>query len=202
MPQRFSMNKNLRTVLLFVLALVLVGGLLALVNVETPSEMDVATLAARVQEGKVESVVVESPTRLAVKLKDDGTSYVTKESSESFSELLKNYGVEPAQAMSPARQLYDQAECRRLAESAGLQDVQVESEQLGYHLRNPRDWWEIVWYTGLRNFVQGLAPDALASFRAAHLAEVESMAGADGLWIDAAVHFVRGIGPGRKISGI
>ncbi len=47
-----------------------------------------------------------------------------------------------------------------------------------------------------------LAPDALASFRAAHLAEVESKAGADGLWIDAAVHFARGIRPGRKMSGI
>lgn len=119
-----------------------------------------------------------------------------------FFERLKNYGVEPAQAMSPARQLYDPAECRRLAESAGLRDVQVESEQLGYRLRNPQDWWEIVWYTGLRNFVQGLAPDELAAFRAAHLAEVELKAGAEGLWIDAAVHFARGIRPGRKISGI
>lgn len=119
-----------------------------------------------------------------------------------FFERLKSYGVEPAPAMSPARQLYDPAECRRLAESAGLRDVQVETEQLGYHLRNPQDWWEIIWFTGLRNFVQGLAPDALAAFRAAHLAEVESKAGADGLWIDVAVHFVRGIRPGQPSSGI
>lgn len=119
-----------------------------------------------------------------------------------FFERLKSYGVEPAQTMSPARQLYDPAECRRLAESAGLQDVQVETEQLGYHLRDPRDWWEIIRYTGLRNFVQGLAPEALAAFRAAHLAEVESKAGADGLWLDVAVHFVRGIRPGQSNSGI
>ncbi len=60
----------------------------------------------------------------------------------------------------------------------------------------------IVRYTGLRNFMQGLAPDALAAFRVVHLVEVESKAVADGIWLDVAVHFVRGNRPARPNSGI
>jgi len=112
-----------------------------------------------------------------------------------FFDRLKALGVDTAPAMSPARQLEDPDACRRLAEAAGLADVVVETEQLGYHLRKARDWWEIVWFTGLRNFVQNLPLDAVESFRRAHLAEVETLAGPDGIWLDVGVHFVRGTKP-------
>ena len=118
-----------------------------------------------------------------------------------FFERLKSFGVDPGQAMSPAQKLYDPDECRRLAEAAGLQDVQVETEQLGYHLRNAQDWWEIVWFTGLRNFVQNLAPEALEAFRAAHLAEIDAQAGPDGIWLDVGVHFTRGNKAAGRNSG-
>jgi cell division protease FtsH len=92
------MNKNLRTILLFVAALVILGVVLANVNIETPKQMDIATLAANVQEGKVDSVVVTDPTKIEVTLKDKTAAEVTKESSESFSQLLKNYGVDATSA--------------------------------------------------------------------------------------------------------
>ena len=103
------MNKNLRTILLFVLALVVVGGLLAMVNVETPTTVDVATLAADVQEGKVDSVIVQSPTKIEVKRKDGSTVFVTKESSESFSELLKNYGVDAEKARAVKTEIQEKS---------------------------------------------------------------------------------------------
>jgi cell division protease FtsH len=92
------MNLTLRNILLFVGALVLVGALLAMVNVETPTQMDMATLAARVQEGAVDHVVVKDTSRVEVTLKDKSKAVVNKESTISFSELLKNYGVDADKA--------------------------------------------------------------------------------------------------------
>lgn len=92
------MNKNLRTILLFVASLVIVGAILAMVNIPGTTKMDVGTLVSRVQEGAVERVTVHDPTRLDVVLKNGEKAYVTKEATESFSELLKNYGVDPEKA--------------------------------------------------------------------------------------------------------
>ncbi len=91
------MNKNLRTILLFVGSLILVGSLLAMVNVDEPEEIDVASLAAKVQDEEVERVVIRGP-KLEVTLKDGSELLVMKEGTESFSELLNNYGVEPEKA--------------------------------------------------------------------------------------------------------
>jgi cell division protease FtsH len=94
------MNKNTRTILLFVGALVALGIALSFVNLEDPSQMDVATLAAGVQNGTVERVVVRDPSKLEVTMKDGTKATVMKESTVSFSELLKNYGVDAEKARS------------------------------------------------------------------------------------------------------
>jgi cell division protease FtsH len=92
------MNKNLRTILLFVLALVVVGSLLAMVNLEETTEMDVATLVQNIQDEKVERVVVEDPAKLRVTFTDGTEAVVAKEASVGFSELLRNYGVDAEKA--------------------------------------------------------------------------------------------------------
>lgn len=91
------MNKHLRTILLFVGALFLVGALLAMVNVDDPKEIDMATLAKNVQEATVERVIIKG-SDLHVTLKDQSEVLVKKEGNESFSSLLNNYGVDPEKA--------------------------------------------------------------------------------------------------------
>jgi ubiquinone/menaquinone biosynthesis C-methylase UbiE len=119
-----------------------------------------------------------------------------------FFDRLQALGVPRPPADSPVRQLHDPEAGRRLAEAAGLTDVQVATEQLGHDLHRVLDWWEIVWYSGLRNYVQGLSPEALETFRSAHLAELESRAGPDGLRLDVPVHFVQGVKPSQDGSKI
>ncbi len=99
------MNKNLRTILLFVGALVLVGGLLAMVNLDTPARMDVATLATKVQSGEINEVVVKDSNTLEVTLKDGSKAEVLKEDSASFAELLSDYGVDPEKARAVKTQV-------------------------------------------------------------------------------------------------
>ncbi|MBE7525117.1 ATP-dependent zinc metalloprotease FtsH [Patescibacteria group bacterium] len=91
------MSKNTRTILIFLGSLIILGALLSTVNVEQPKEIDMATLATRVESGEVKRVVIRGP-KLEVTFQDDSTAAVTKESTESFSELLKNYGVSPERA--------------------------------------------------------------------------------------------------------
>ncbi|MEN9558173.1 MAG: hypothetical protein RL141_542 [Candidatus Parcubacteria bacterium] len=92
------MQKQLRTILLFVMALVAVGSLLALVNTEKPARMDLATLASKVEAGEVARVVVRDPSTLEVTFTNDEKAAVTKEATVAFSELLSNYGVSPDKA--------------------------------------------------------------------------------------------------------
>jgi cell division protease FtsH len=101
------MSKNLRTILLFVGSLIIVGAILAMINIEEPKEIDVATLASRVQDEKVEKVVIRGP-KLEVTMKDGSELTVTKELTDSFSELLSNYGVEPEKARGVTTEVKEQ----------------------------------------------------------------------------------------------
>ncbi|MBD3251988.1 ATP-dependent zinc metalloprotease FtsH [Candidatus Uhrbacteria bacterium] len=101
------MNKNLRTILLFIASLFIVGAILALVNVKETEEINVAELANRVQQEEVERVVIRGP-QLEVTLKDGTEVEATKEGNVSFSELLSNYGVEPEKARSVATEVKEQ----------------------------------------------------------------------------------------------
>jgi len=84
----------------------------------------------------------------------------------------------------PPIRLSDPAACCELLQSAGFGDVRAEFGRIGYYLKNSAEWWEIVWSTPLRNFLRELDPSRLDEFRAAHLADVEARAGADGVRLE------------------
>jgi len=75
---------------------------------------------------------------------------------------------------------------------AGLVEVAVQEEQLGYHLRDAQEWWEVVWHSTLRLLLEQVPAAQRSRLRAEHLAEVAALASADGLWLDVAVLFARG----------
>jgi ubiquinone/menaquinone biosynthesis C-methylase UbiE len=89
-----------------------------------------------------------------------------------------------------SRRLADREQCRLLLERAGFTDIGIATEQLGFHLRNTRDWWEILWGSGYRGLLASLAPAQLEAFRDAHLAEVGALAGDQGIWLDLPVNFI------------
>ena len=111
-------------------------------------------------------------------------------------ERLQLEGVDTGSAVQAAsRQLADPDFCRTLLLNAGLTPVTVETEQLGYHLRNADDWWEIVRGSGFRGLVERIAPERRAVFRTAHLAELAPFMTDKGLWLDVGVIFASGIKP-------
>ena len=82
--------------------------------------------------------------------------------------------------------------CRQLLQEAGFAQIEVRSEQLGYYLRTVEEWWEESWAGIYRLPVLQLAPAQRAQFQAAHLAEVQALATAQGLWVDVPVNFAHG----------
>ena len=116
-------------------------------------------------------------------------------------ERLQSEGVDTASVVQAAsRQLADPGFCRTLLSNAGLTPVTVETEQLGYHLRNADDWWEIVRGSGFRGLVERIAPERRDAVRAAHLAELAPLMTDKGLWLDVETIFAVGTKPEVQVK--
>jgi SAM-dependent methyltransferase len=85
-------------------------------------------------------------------------------------------------------------------QDAGLVDIAVQEEQLGYHLRDAQEWWEVVWHSALRLLVEQVPDVQRDRLRTEHLAEVATLATADGLWLDVPVLFAQGHKPMPAVS--
>jgi len=102
--------------------------------------------------------------------------------SELFKSRMKNYGIEIPDAAW--FRLSDENDCRELISNAGFKKVNVTRQQMGYHLSKVDDWWEILWQTGFRGFLNQLSTADLEKFRKDHLGEIEELKTEDGLWLD------------------
>lgn len=86
------MNQTLRNILIFLGVLVLAGTALAFVNIGTDKPIDLSAMAQAIENGEIKSIIVRgSEVELT---KTDGTLLkAEKESGESLTDLLTNYGV-------------------------------------------------------------------------------------------------------------
>lgn len=139
---------------------------------------------------------------IATAVKPGGTVMIANFQEHYFHPLkdlmvdrLAGHGVQqPAQTW---KHIASAAGCRQLFEKAGLRDIRVSAENLGYYLENAAQWWDIVWNAGFRRLVSRLAPDELALFKRKHLEEVEAKTTPKGIWLDVGVLFTSGTKPER-----
>lgn len=73
--------------------------------------------------------------------------------------------------------------------AAGFEAVECGTEQLGYHLHNTLEWWDIVWGSGFRGPLVQLDAARLEQFRERHLAQVGALFTDGTLWLDVPVMF-------------
>jgi cell division protease FtsH len=90
------MSSTLRNILIVAASVVLIG-VLAMINIKPAPTMDVGTFVTNVESGKIKEVVVTG-SKVEATLQDDSKVTIDKEPGDSISELLKNYGVDPAKA--------------------------------------------------------------------------------------------------------
>ena len=107
-----------------------------------------------------------------------------------FIDRIKAYGVDnPPQAW---KRIAQEEGNRQLFTSAGLDDVRVEARNVGYHLKDPAEWWDIVWNAGYRRLVAQLSAVDQERFKKEHLAEIETLRSPDGIWLDVGVLYTTG----------
>lgn len=93
------MNPTLRNILLIGATLLIVSGALSLVDLKKPETMDIGAFITNVQSDQVKEVEING-NQLNVLLKDGRKVLVDKESTESLSDLFKNYEVDNAKALA------------------------------------------------------------------------------------------------------
>lgn len=103
-------------------------------------------------------------------------------------------------AIAPAdfgwQRLADTEALGELLAAAGFAEIEAKTEQMGYHLQSPQEWWEVLWNTGFRAYLASLDDAAQEDFRQQHLEEV-GMRFRDGvLWLDVPVIFTGAQVPG------
>jgi arsenite methyltransferase len=114
-----------------------------------------------------------------------------------FLDRLETYGIEIPKDRSKMGwyPLSTPEQGEVLMEAAGMSDISVVNKQLGYHLANADDWWEVVWNAGYRSFLLQLSEEQLDNFRREHLAEIGSLKDDQGIWLDVEVLFFKGRKP-------
>jgi len=113
--------------------------------------------------------------------------------NEIFIEHLNRYDVKTE--MLRWQKLSDKEECLSLLESAGFENTNVDTEQMGYHLSDINDWWEINKSTGYRAFIEQIPIQSLGKFRTDYLKDIEKHMTDKGLWLNIETHFCSGIRP-------
>ncbi|WP_455234727.1 class I SAM-dependent methyltransferase [Thiogranum longum] len=108
---------------------------------------------------------------------------------DDFAERLQSLGANLPQGPFGARRIASLEHCRELLHDAGLVDTAAECVQLGYHLRDENDWWEVVTSTAMRALFERLPASRQEAFRKEHLAFVAQQNNENGLWMDVQTRF-------------
>ncbi len=112
---------------------------------------------------------------------------------EIFSKRLEAFGIERPSLRW--RLIATEPRCEALFRDSGLEEISVERQDLGYYLKGPSAWWDVIWNAGFRSQVGQLSPQDLKKFKAEHLREIETLRTPEGLWLNVSVLYTTGIRP-------
>jgi len=114
--------------------------------------------------------------------------------SDIFLEHLAEYDIVPP---TPRwLKLAEENLCKNMLEENGFTNVQVTQAQLGYHLKEAKDWWQAIQSAGYRGLYEQLPQEHRAEFQKKHLAEIEKELMTDnGIWLDVNTLFSTALKP-------
>ncbi|MEE9494198.1 MAG: class I SAM-dependent methyltransferase [Gammaproteobacteria bacterium] len=114
---------------------------------------------------------------------------------DGFLEKMAATGVDVPTGRFGSHLIESVEHCRQLLQQAGLENINVHTAQLGYHLANEADWWTIVTNTAMRHLLEKIPADRQEQFRVEHLDFVKSQMSTEGLWLDVDTRFAVGHRP-------
>lgn len=107
--------------------------------------------------------------------------------SSSLLERLKKYSINPPPLSW--KRLDRPEKINALLSKSGFQEINIESKQMGYYLKDSNEWWNVLWNSGYRGLLSQLSEKDLEEFKNDHLREVNSFTDKKGLWLDIEVLF-------------
>lgn len=113
--------------------------------------------------------------------------------ADLFFNCIQQYGVEKPPLSWKRIATEDKATA--LYQQAGFKDIRVECKDLGYYLKDANEWWDVIWHAGFRGLVNQLDAQAMDRFKKEHLAEIQTLATQQGIWLDVKVFYGIGITP-------
>ena len=113
--------------------------------------------------------------------------------SDVFINNLAEYGITPP--IPRWLQLAEEDLCKNMLEENGFIEAQVTQAQLGYHLKESKDWWEAIQSAGYRGLYEQLPQEHRYDFQKKHLAEVEKLKTDKGIWLDVQTLFSTALKP-------
>ncbi len=124
----------------------------------------------------------KSLSRLACMIKPGGFVAMTSFAKGSFEpqtnlclERFKSYGVKLPDGYRLER-LDNPQKTKELLEKVGLKNIESHQMQMGYYLKGAEQWWDLIFYTGFRAFLNQLFEEQVTRYKIEHLKEIESTA--------------------------
>lgn len=111
---------------------------------------------------------------------------------EYFISDMLEFGYEIDGSTFAAIRLRDPDICVGLMQDAGLTQVTLEEIQVGYHLRDADEWWQVLWNSGFRRHLLTLPENKIEEFRQLHQNRINTLVTDKGIWMDVLVQVTTG----------
>jgi ubiquinone/menaquinone biosynthesis C-methylase UbiE len=116
---------------------------------------------------------------------------------DDFLARLSGFGLELPEGPLGSQRLSSPEHCRELLLAVGLSAIDAQTVQLGYHLRDEQEWWEVVSSTAMHSLFEQIPAGEQDRFRKEHLAFVAGRKTGQGLWMDVQTCFASGTKPAQ-----
>ena len=137
----------------------------------------------------------KSLSRLIRMIKPGGFVAMTSFAKGSFEpqsnlclERFKRYGVKLPDSYTWER-LDNIPKTKELLKKVGFRNIESHQTKMGYYLKSPEQWWDLVFYTGFRAFLNQLSEEQVTRYKHEHLKEIESTADKKGIYLNVEVIF-------------
>lgn len=71
--------------------------------------------------------------------------------------------------------------------AAGITDISIHHEPLGYQMTSEQQWWDVVWNAGWRSLLNQMSPEEQDEFEQYHRQEIKAAIGDEGIWFNTEV---------------
>ena len=92
-------------------------------------------------------------------------------------------------------QLAEEDLCKQILIDNGFEEPQVTQAQLGYHLDEFHQWWEVIQSAGYRGLYEMLQQEHRAEFKEKHRIDIDKHKTEDGIWMDVQTLFSSALKP-------